>query len=143
MSFPYPIVGPIAPENNPPIEPQYYEPSRFVITGITLGVNTTITTGVNHNYVVGQQIRLLVPRFYGSYQLSGQTGYVISIPAANQVVVNINSVNVNTYIASPSYISTPPQIMAIGDIISGAINTQGQTNQMTYIPGSFINISPN
>ena len=143
MSFTFPIKGPIAPESNPPVDPQYYLPSRFVISAITLGHTTTITTSINHNYVVGQQIRLLVPVFYGSYQLNEQIGYVTSIPAANQVVTTVDSTNANAFISSPTYGPTPPQIISIGDVQSGAINDSGLVNQGTYIPGSFINISPN
>lgn len=138
-----PFPGPIAPENNPPINPQYYQPSVFAITAITLGTTTTIMTLVNHNYVIGQLIRLIIPPTYGSFQLNERQGYVIAIPAANQVVVNIDSsLNVNAFIESPSYGPTLPQILAIGDINSGPINNSGPTKQSTFIPGSFINISP-
>jgi len=37
MTFPYPYTGPIALYNNLPIEPQYYQPSQFFISDITLG----------------------------------------------------------------------------------------------------------
>jgi hypothetical protein len=143
MAFPYPYVGPYAPYNNVPIEPQYFQPSRFVISAITLGKTTTVTTSVNHNYVVGQEVRLLIPSYYGSFQLNEQTGLVTSIPAVNQVVLNINSIGSNAFIPSPSYGPTPPQIIAIGEINSGQINSSGRVNNITYIPGSFINISPN
>lgn len=134
--------GPIAPENNPAIQPQNYQPRRFQISAITLGTNTTVTTSTDHDYVVGQLVRLLIPPTYGSYQLSEQQGMVLSIPAANQVVVSINSAqNVNAFVSSPTYGPTPPQIVAIGDQNSGPINT-GRTNNQTFIDGSFINISP-
>ncbi len=134
--------GPIAPESNPPIEPQYYQPSVFTISALTLGQSTTVTTAIDHNYVVGQIVRLLIPQPYGSYQLNESEGTVTSIPAANQVVTNINSLNVNTFIPTISTDLTLPQIIPIGDYNSGQINT-GRTNNLTYIPGSFINISPN
>jgi hypothetical protein len=143
MSFPYPYLGPIAPENNPPINPQYYEPSRFVISALTLGIVTNITTSVPHNYVVGQQIRVLIPPFYGTYQISGQQGYVISVPSSTQVIVDINSSGANAFVSSPSYGPTQPQIVAIGDVNSGVINSNGRKGNGTFIPGSFINISPN
>lgn len=146
------IIGPIAPENNPPITPQYYEPSRFVISAISLGTTTLVTTSVNHNYVIGQSIRLLIPGVmlvngvikgtgYGSTQLSGQTGNVISIPNPNQVVVGINSTNSNAFDPSGTN-TTQPQILAIGDVNSGQINSSGIINTGTFISGSFINISP-
>lgn len=142
MSFP-PLEGPIPPENNPPINPQYYKPSNYTISAITNGINTTVTTSSNNNYVIGQQVRFSIPFNYGITQLNGQSGFVISIPAANQVVVNINSTNYNSFIASPSPSYTPAQIAAIGDVNTGAINSTGLLNQGTFIPGSFLDISPN
>lgn len=142
MSFPYPYKGPIPPENNPPITPQYYAPSQFTIANIALGASTLVTTSIDHNYVIGQQIRLHVPEFYGSYQLNNQIGYVTSIPTPNEVVVNINSQNANQYIASPVYGPTPPQIISIGDINSGGIRIIGTISASPAVPGSFINISP-
>lgn len=141
MTFP-PNLGPIAPERNPAIEPEFYQPSVFTISALARGIQTTITTSVDHNYVVGQLVRLLIPSFYGSFQLNGQDGYVNSIPAANQVVVGINSTQANAFISSPTYGPTPPQIVAVGDVNTGPINSQGRRNNGTFIQGSFINISP-
>lgn len=139
MSF---VIGPIAPQNNPPINPQFYVPRMFFISNLTLGVTTLVTTSVDHNYVIGQLVRLLISPFYGSYQLNEQQGYVLSIPSADQVVVEINSLNANTFISSPSYGPTKPQIVPVGDANSGVINNQGRLSTGTFIPGSFINISP-
>ncbi len=142
--------GPTPAYSNPPIEPQYFAPRNYVISALALATptpfTTTVTTSVDHDYVIGQEIRLLIPFFYGSTQLNNAKGFVVSIPAANQVVVSIDSSqNVNAFIASPTYngLQQSPQILAIGDINNGQINTSGRTNQGTYIPGSFINISPN
>jgi hypothetical protein len=212
-----PIVGPIPPYSNPPIEPQFFQPSRFVISNISVGVTTTVTTSVNHNYVIGQQVRLLIPQLFGSQQLNNVTGFVISIPSATQVVLNIDSSYSNSFIPNPftatitnatqanpcvltannsfllgnsvvisgilgmtqlngnqfqilsctpttinlnvdstfftSYVSggvanlvtnntTVAQIIATGDVNSGQTNSDGRTQNITYVPGSFINISP-
>lgn len=140
MAFPYPYVGPIALFNNLPIEPQFYQPSRFVISAISLGTTTIVTTTVNHNYVVGQEVRLLIPSSFGSYQLNEQTGFIISIPASNQFELNINSSkNVSAFISSSA--TTVAQCLAVGDVNMGQTNT-GRTNNLTNVPGSFINISP-
>ena len=132
--------GPTAPENNPPINPQYYLPRVFNISAITLGINTVVTTSVNHNYVIGQLVRLLIPLTYGSFQLNEKIGYVTNIPAANQVQVDINSQNANVFQIGGT--TTPAQIVAVGDVNTGVINIQGRINNGTFIPGSFINISP-
>lgn len=138
------ITGPIALYSNLPIEPQYYSPWRFVISAITLGVTTTVTMVIpsitNLNYVVGQQVRLIIPPTFGCRQLNEQTAYVIAVTPPNQVTLNLNSLGSDPYVASSA--TTPAQILAIGDITGGPINVS-RSNQTTFIPGSFINISPN
>jgi hypothetical protein len=137
------ISGPIAPESNPPIQPYFYLPGLFYITALSLGSTTTVTTNVNHNYVIGQEIRLLVPQSYGTRQVNNQTGFVIGIPAANQVVVTINSQNANAFIASPAFPgNTMPQIVPVGDINTGLISSTGRSLPTTTIPGTFETISP-
>lgn len=140
-----PIVPPVITYPTPvyqnlPIEPQYYQPSQFYISNVSIGTTTTVTTAVNHNYVVSQLVRLLIPKGYGCTQLNEQLGYVIQVPAANQVVININSQNANAFISAN--LSQKPQIVAVGEINTGPINANGSQQLTTFIPGSFINISP-
>lgn len=135
-------IGPIAPENNPPINPQYFQPSVFYISAITLGKTTLVTTSVDHNYVVGNVVRLVIPPTYGARELNEQQGLVVSIPSSTQVVLDIYSSFGNPFIPSPAYGPTLPQIKAIGDNNSGGINSSGRINNNTTILGSFINISP-
>lgn len=140
MSFPYPFPGPVALYNNLPINAQYYKPSQFYITAISLGSITTITTAKDNNYVIGQLCRLIIPAANKCYQLNEQTGYVIDIPASNQVTLDINSIGYNLF--QTSTYPVQPQILAIGDINSGAINQNGNRQTLTFIPGSFQDISP-
>lgn len=140
MSIPPLLNGPIPPYTNPPIEPQNFKPSRFVISAIALGITTLVTTSVNHNYVVSQECRLLIPNGYGCRQLNEVTGFVQSIPNPNQVVLNIDSQNANLFINAS--LRQLPQILAIGDINTGSINNHGRFHTRPYIPGSFRNISP-
>lgn len=145
------ISYPIPAYQNMPIEPQFYKPSQFVITGLVLGQTTIVTMAngtndVSPNYVMGQQVRLIIPPKYGSRSLSGRTGYVLSIPTTNSVEVSINSVDADPFIPSPTFLpfqsQTPAQIVAIGDINSGVVNSSGNRATSTLIPGSFQNISP-
>ena len=134
------IVGPIAPYSNPPIQPQFYNPSRFEIEDIQLGVKTVVTATADMDYVIGQHVRLLIPESNGSWQLNNRTGIVISLPTDDQVEIDINSsLGVDPFIAG-SGVNTP-QIIPIGDYNSGKINSSGRINLGTYIPGSFINVS--
>lgn len=135
------ISYPIPPYQNVPIHTEYYKPKKFFISDITLGVQTLIETSIDMDYEIGQQIRLIIPPEFGCRQLNQAFGYVIEIPSSNEVLVDIDSSqNVDPYIAASA--TTSAQILAIGDINSGATNAQGAINQITYIPGSFINISP-
>jgi hypothetical protein len=141
MAFPYPYTGPIALGNNYPINAQYYQPSQFFVANITLGATTTVTTTVNHNYVIAQQCRLIIPPSNGCIQLNESQGTVIQIPSPTQVVLSIDSSrNVDQFQTSTA--NTQPQILAIGDFNQGATNSQGRSNTSTFVPGSFINISP-
>ena len=137
MGSPFP--GPTPAYNNPPIEPQFYQPSRFQISNISIGVQTTVTTTVNQNYVIGQLVRLIIPNGYGCTQLTNRTAYVIAIPAANQVTLDLNSKTASAFINAGR--ATPPQIVAVGDVNTGAINIEPNP-EILNIPGSFINISP-
>jgi hypothetical protein len=143
MSAQYsPFPGPTPPENNPPINPQYFQPSLFFIEAIALGQTTLVTTSVNHNYVIGQNVRLLIPPTYGCVGLNNKQGVVISIPGANQFVIDLFSLGNTPFIPSPAYGPTLPQVIPIGDFNNGQINSDGRNNNLTFISGSFINISP-
>jgi hypothetical protein len=135
------ISFPIPPYANVPIEPQFYSPNQFFISNVTRGFTTTVTATANMNFVVGQLVRLIIPPSFGIRQLNEQTGYVLSIPAANQVVLTINSNGYDAFKSSSA--TTQPQILPVGDVNSGATNASGRTNNGTFIPGSFLNISPN
>lgn len=133
------ISYPIPAYANVPIQADFYQPSRFVISAIALGETTTITTTQDMNYVIGQLVRLIIPPQYGTRQLNARQGYVIAIPTDDQVTLAINSNGMDAFISAS--VPTKAQILAIGDINSGPINT-GRINNTTYINGSFINISP-
>jgi ABC-type Fe3+-hydroxamate transport system substrate-binding protein len=135
------ISYPIPPYSNVPIQAQYYAPNFFFISAISLGTTTTVTSTETLNFVIGQLVRLLIPPTFGCRQLNEQEGYVLSIPAANQVVISIDSSqNVDPFISSAA--TTKPQIIPVGDVNTGVTNSSGPMNQGTFIPGSFINISP-
>lgn len=132
------ISGPIAPYSNVPIRANYYNPNVFVISAITLGVTTTVTTTVDMNYDIGQLVRLIIPPSYGCRQLNQKQGYVISLPASDQVEISIDSSqNVDAFINS----GDQAQILAIGDINNGYQSSTGSNISSIEIPGSFINVS--
>lgn len=131
---------PIPAYSNVPINAQYYEPSLFFISAITNGITTLVTTTEDHNYVIGQLVRLNIPRANRAIQFNQQTGYVIGIPSSTQVTLDINSTRYDLFQTSTQ--PTQPQIVAVGDVNSGNTNSSGNLNTATGIPGAFINISP-
>jgi len=134
ISYPIPLY------QNLPIDSQFYSPNGFVISAISTGLTTTVTTTEDLNFSIGQQVRLLIPPPYGSRQLNQKTGFVLSIPAVNQVVLDINSQFVDAFIAASSNVQEA-QIMPIGDV-NGGQNTPNILNSNLNIPGAFVNISP-
>lgn len=103
MSSPFP--GPVPPYNNPPINPQYYEPRVFDIEDVQLGSFTNVFTVMNHDYVIGQEVRLLIPYYSGCRQLNQMTGEYIIPP--NQQAVNLvqDSTSGNSGYVKPILIS--------------------------------------
>jgi len=141
------ISYPIPPYQNVSIEDQFYQPSRFDISSMTLGQTTEVTTTTDLNYVVGQEIRLIIPPPFGAYQLNGKTGIVLEVSSSDTVILNIDSSqNVDAFVAativSPVFGYSIAQIVAIGDVNTGNIGANGRTNVPTNVPGAFINISP-
>lgn len=135
------ISGPVPPYQNTPIQPNWFKPNLFIIDNVVLGQTTLVQTTVDHNYVIGQSIRLHIPNGFGCVQLNNKQGVVVAIPASNQVTVTIDSSqNVNNFINAVGQVDVP-QICPIGDFNSGSISDTGRIMK-TYIPGSFQNISP-
>lgn len=139
--------------------PDLYIPELCYITAVSTGTTTTITTSINHNFVVGQEVGFTVPSAWGMTQLDSQVAlqnnngipqqaYVTSVPAANQIVVNINSTGYTAFAYPTSAIAalglTFPQVYALGDQNTGwSLNSSGQvpylgiSNGVIGIPGSF------
>lgn len=138
------ISGPVALYSNVPIEPQNYVPWRFEVTNVVLGRQTTVTVNVpsitSLNYMLGQLTRLLIPPQFGCRQLNNVQAYAISVVAPNTIILQLDSsVGVDSFTNSSA--TTKPQIIAIGDINSGQINSNGRQSNLTYVPGSFRNVS--
>lgn len=137
ISYPIPVY------QNVPIHAEYYQPSVFVIARIFRGVTTLVETTLATNFVVGQEIRLLIPPQFGSIELNGKTGFVLSFNSPTIMEVSIDSSrNVTQYNSSAVATIQNPQVAAIGDVNTGVTNRTGLRDQGTFIPGSFINISP-
>lgn len=47
-----------------------YKPNRLNISAITQGATTTITTSADHNFVIGQLVRFIIPPDYGMREIN-------------------------------------------------------------------------
>lgn len=126
------ISGPIALYANIPIHPEYYQPRRFVISAISLGKTTTVTTSEDHDYVIGQNVRIRIPVLYGAQQLNAAYGMVISIPSTTQVEINIDSSFANAFIPNP-LTATITNISQTNPVVITANNS--------FKTGNFVTIS--
>lgn len=113
--------------------PDLYLPSGSVVTAVTVGSTTTVTTTTNHNFVAGQEIAFHIPSQYGITELntlpnnvipgSPVYGVVQSVSSNTQFVCNIDSTGYTAYsnnvaVASVAGLSFP-QVYAIGSLNTG------------------------
>lgn len=114
--------------------PQLIEPRSRYIRAITRGATTTVTTTVDHGYEAGQYVSLFVPAEFGTSEISGQSGRIISV-TANAFVVDIDSAAATAF-AYPTSGSVPfsfpyavvagdQTTLAQGNIFPGAIRNEG------------------
>jgi hypothetical protein len=132
-----------------------YIPEGSAITAVSTGLTTTVTTALNHKFVIGQEVFFVIPPQWGMTQLdtivAGQTGligaqyqqaYVISIPNPNQIVVNVNSTGYTAFSYPTSATAalgvTPAQVLAIGDQNTGYLAPGGIPPTPLTIPGAFV-----
>ena len=132
MTCPY-FTGPQAPERNPPIQPQFLSPNiatKILASYFSADITFMAVRTVDDNqFVVGQIIRYEIGDMAG-------TAIIFEVIDPKTFYANITSTE-TTPIADPGSI-----ILAIGDINSGAINSDGRLNNLLYIDGAFRNISP-
>lgn len=126
------VTFPAPAYQNLPIETQFYNPNVFTISNITRGQTTVVETSTDHNYVIGQQVRLLVPNRYGTYQINERSGIVFSIPASDEVTLDIDSSFMNAYIASPFQSSITGASKANPCVITSA---------NSFLPGDVVTIT--
>ena len=142
MSNPFSL-GPLAPERNPPINPEFYVPRVKVIASITSISQsyTQVVTTEDNEFVVGQTVRFNIPIGDGMRGLNGAQAYVVSVTNSTTFLVGYDTTTLGAFSSS----GNPKQssyVVPLGDVNSGQINSSGRINNTIYIPGSFINVSP-
>lgn len=128
--------------------PFLYLPQDNVISGITLGATTIVTTTMYHNFEPGQEVAFRIPAQWGTTQLNSLPnniipgspiyGYVISVTDNWTFVVNINSTSYtafNTNPATPNIVGlTYPQVLSVGDVNTGGVSINTFQNALYPSP---------
>jgi hypothetical protein len=115
--------------------PFLYVPQDNVVTAVTTGATTTVTTSMYHNLEVGQEIAFRVPTLWGTTQLNSLPnnvipgspiyGYVQSITDNWTFVCNINSTGYTAFTNNFAMTSatlpglTYAQVVPVGDVNTG------------------------
>ena len=132
--------------------PFLYPPQDNVISAITLGATTTVSTTMYHNFEIGQEIAFRVPNIWGTYQLNSLPnvlipgspvyGYVTSITDNWTFVCSINSAAFTAYTSNFVMTATTlvgltyPQVVAVGDVNTGG-NSFNLSASLLYPPPAF------
>jgi len=121
---------------------QIYYPYLCNITSVTsTDFTTVITTAIDHQYVVGNQVTFQVPQQWGMRQLDRLKGYVLAV-SSNTLTVNINTSTFDPFVvpSQPPFVQ-PAQVLAIGDANTGNTSPQsypfGIDPVLLIIPGSY------
>lgn len=131
------VTYPTPPFTNPPIQPQFYVPNYFVISDITPGLRTLVTTTSTYNFFLGQLVRFLISQDSGTRELNNVTALIDELVSPTEFYVRLELTNSTPFVFDSN---SPSYVLAIGDNNSGAINSNRQQQQL-FIDGSFRNIS--
>ena len=122
-----------------------YEPANEYITNITQANPCVVTTSVSHSFVIGNQVQFTIPPQWGMLQLDGLKGYIIAIPVANQITVEIDTSTFNAFVIPtppPSVVYQSAQVAPVGDQNFGNLSPGGIPILPITVPGAYINVFP-
>jgi hypothetical protein len=108
-----------------------FKPAMRIISSITKGTTTTVTTTFANGYQTGLIVRLDIPLGFGMQQINGQFGPIV-VTGSTTFVIPIDSTNYDDY--SPSVVY--PQSAQYGQVVPMAevnqILTQAVQNVLPY-----------
>lgn len=106
-----------------------YYPVARTISDITNDQVATVTFDEDHGYLVGQILGFRVSKDYGMTQINQKYGQVLSIPSSNEVIVDVDTSNWDSFIipistdqASPMTVPTSSGFIEESDIVRPNIN---------------------
>jgi hypothetical protein len=116
-----------------PFNPLYY-PTRRYITKISQATQAIVTLSVTHGYLVGQEVRFIVPEVnaskFGMTELNGLSATIIAVGAAdadgitNTITIDIDTSGFTAFAfpltADPGF--TPAQVIPVGQNTAESLN---------------------
>jgi hypothetical protein len=88
-------------------------------------ITFTVPSSGANTYVLGQVVRLTVPKTWGMYQANARTGKIIQI-GASTMSLNIDSTGFDAFVYNPSSSETPASLAPAGSQNLEFNNTSGQ-----------------
>lgn len=122
-----------------------YLPGINNIVSITQSSEALVTTSLDHNYVINQEVQFFIPPEWGMRQLDQLKGYILSIPSSTQFTVNINTTLFDAFVIPvvPSVVViNPAEVAGIGENNTGQTAPGGKLPLPQTIPGAFVNYRP-
>lgn len=108
-------------------------PSALLITAITQSYPMMVTATVpvetaSNSYIVGQLVRLMVPKSYGMYQANQLTGQILEVNGLD-FFLDIDSTLFDPFVIPPSTAETPASFSPAG---SRNLQYSNSTNQVGF-----------
>ena len=98
-----------------------FQPAMRIITNITNAFPAVVTTSFAHNYIDGENLRLLVPNGYGMTQVNQLTGY-ITVLSPTSFSIDIDTTQFDAFIvpATPLEFSQVTPVGEANNILTAA-----------------------
>jgi hypothetical protein len=114
-------------------------PSSLLITAITQSAPMVISVAIGNptteanTYIVGMNVRLLVPRPYGMYQANGLVGTIIAI-SGSDFTLTLDSSGFDPFVIPSGNVEQPASIAP-----SGSRNLQYTNGTSEFVPFQSLN----
>jgi hypothetical protein len=121
------------------LPPMIQIPSSLLITAITQSVPMVITVQIGNptteanTYIVGMNVRLLVPRSYGMYQANNLVGTILVINGSN-FTLSLDSSQFDPFVIPSGNVEQPASIAPFG-----SRNLQYTNGTSEFVPFQSLN----
>jgi len=135
-----PLIPPNPINANTYLPPATVIPGDLLITAISQSypMEVTFIDSTVNTYIVGQNVRLVIPNVYGMQQANGLTGTIIAIDDVSFIFsLDIDSTNFDPFWYPGTYVfSDVPKVVKFNQGSIYMINLVGLPNTASVIPGT-------